>query len=654
MDDTIRRRATRSAARAHARSTRARPWLWAGVAVLAGLLLSVGLFGAVRLLRPGALPGTVVNGVEVGGLAGAELTSAIAAAGGEDRQVTVRRGSAQVTSDAAAFGYRLDVEAAAARVMERGRQSSLAAALADHARALYDTTPIAPVASLDEAVLTERVAAVAAQLRLEPVEASLAFAGVQVVRTSPEPGARVRLEPLADDVRAGLLGGGETVIEAETEPLPPATTVADLDEAAAAAERAVSAPVTLRRNDTTLELTPEQIASLLVVEPQDGRLVLRADPERVDALVPDDVRQGFASEPVDARIEVGGGDVQIIESQPGFAFSAAIAAEQIVALATGDGDRAAELDGAVVEASLTIEDALALGIVEQVSAFTTEFPCCQSRVTNIQRIADLVDGVLIRAGETLSLNDYVGERTTAKGFVAGGAIQAGEFVDEVGGGVSQFATTMYNAAYFGGYEIPDHKAHSYYISRYPVGREATLNFPTVDLKVRNNSPHGVVVKTSHTGTSVTVAFYGTKWVEVDSITGERHNFAAPETDVQENPSLAAGTERVVQGGRGGFDITVVRVLRFPDGHEEREEVFTRYLAEPRIVERGTRQPPPPQPEPPSEPEPPAPTEPDPTPSAPPPEPDPEPDPTPEPTSDPQPPPPPEPDPLPEPDADVAD
>jgi vancomycin resistance protein YoaR len=245
------------------------------------------------------------------------------------------------------------------------------------------------------------------------------------------------------------------------------------------------------------------------------------------------------------------------------------------------------LDGTVVAPALSTADAQGLGIVEQVSTFTTEHPCCQGRVTNIQRMADLVDGVLIRPGEVFSLNDHVGERTRAKGFVEGGAIQNGEFVDEVGGGVSQFTTTMFNAAFFGGYAIPDHKAHSYYISRYPAGREATLNFPTVDLKVENTSPHGILVATSYTDTSITVSFWGTRWVEVTESTGPRRNPTSPDVRTVDTPDLPAGATRLRSEGRPGFDITVSRTLRHPDGRVEREDFFTRYLPEPRVTERGT-------------------------------------------------------------------
>ena len=134
-----------------------------------------------------------------------------------------------------------------------------------------------------------------------------------------------------------------------------------------------------------------------------------------------------------------------------------------------------------------------------VGEFTTKHPAGQPRVTNIHRISDETRGVLIAPGDTFSVNDFVGRRTAEKGYVLAPVIENGEHVEDIGGGVSQYATTLFNAAFFGGLDIPAYKAHSEYISRYPYGREATVAYPSVDLKVRNNTPYGVVIWPTYTG-----------------------------------------------------------------------------------------------------------------------------------------------------------
>ena len=133
---------------------------------------------------------------------------------------------------------------------------------------------------------------------------------------------------------------------------------------------------------------------------------------------------------------------------------------------------------------------------------------------NIHKMANYVRGAVIEPGETFSINDYVGRRTIARGFVDAPIIGAGNrFDSDVGGGVSQFATTAFNATFFVGLEIPEYQFHTIYISRYPYGREATLAFPRPDLKIKNTSPYGVLIWTSYTGTDITVTLYSTKWVD---------------------------------------------------------------------------------------------------------------------------------------------
>ena len=156
-----------------------------------------------------------------------------------------------------------------------------------------------------------------------------------------------------------------------------------------------------------------------------------------------------------------------------------------------------------------------LGITELVGEFTTNHACCESRVTNIHQIADIVRGAIIHPEERFSVNDFVGERTTEKGFVPAGAIQQGHFRDDVGGGVSQFATTLFNAAFFAGLEFDDYQSHTIYISRYPYGREATINYPDVDLALINSTPYGMLIWTEYDATSITVEIYSTKYWDVE-------------------------------------------------------------------------------------------------------------------------------------------
>ena len=230
-----------------------------------------------------------------------------------------------------------------------------------------------------------------------------------------------------------------------------------------------------------------------------------------------------------------------------------------------------------VAAKITTEMAGGLGIKEIIGSFTTYFPYAEYRLTNIHRAARWMDGVIVQPGEVFSYNKAVGERTEARGFVPGIMIDKGIFKKDWGGGVSQVATTTWNAAWFSGLELVQHKPHSFYISRYPPGRESTVAWPNVDVKFRNNSGHPIFVDTSYTNKSVTVTIYGTKFVEVDTETGPRVNqvpFKVLESDAK---------ECIFQQGVPGFTIDVWRILKRDGVEFKREKYRTRYRAEDRII-----------------------------------------------------------------------
>ena len=152
-----------------------------------------------------------------------------------------------------------------------------------------------------------------------------------------------------------------------------------------------------------------------------------------------------------------------------------------------------------------------LGIVEVVGEFTTNYVAGQSRTENIMRIAELTQGAVIEPGGEFSINDFVGRRTTEKGFVSAGVIQNGVFSTSVGGGISQFATTLFNAAFFAGLDYGEYQAHSIYIDRYPYGREATVNWQHPDLEIINNTPYGVLIWPIAEANSITVKLFSTAW-----------------------------------------------------------------------------------------------------------------------------------------------
>jgi vancomycin resistance protein YoaR len=239
----------------------------------------------------------------------------------------------------------------------------------------------------------------------------------------------------------------------------------------------------------------------------------------------------------------------------------------------------------VVEPEFTTADAKALGIEKQVSEFTTYFPYAEYRNVNIGRAAGLVDGTIVAPGETFSLNGTVGERTAENGFTEGFIISNGIFKEDLGGGVSQMATTTFNAAFFAGMTDVQHKPHSFYIDRYPVGREATVAWPTVDLQWRNDTTYGVLVHAHLTPSTpssqgeLTVRFFSTPYWDITTKTGARYNFTSPATRTLDTEDCYPNA------GYGGFDINIWRYWRRAGSEElERtERMHTTYTPSDTVI-----------------------------------------------------------------------
>ncbi len=175
------------------------------------------------------------------------------------------------------------------------------------------------------------------------------------------------------------------------------------------------------------------------------------------------------------------------------------------------------LKARVTSGQVGMEEMLQLGVVEEVSTFTTSHPCCANRVTNIQLFADTIRGSLILPGREMSLNETVGMRKAEDGYLADGAIAQGVLEPQVGGGVSQVASTFFSAAFFAGLDFEEYQSHSLYFNRYERGREATISWPKPDLRVSNFTDHAVLVWTSYTPTSITVSMYSTDHIEVSEV-----------------------------------------------------------------------------------------------------------------------------------------
>jgi vancomycin resistance protein YoaR len=341
---------------------------------------------------------------------------------------------------------------------------------------------------------------------------------------------------------------------------------------------ALSAPVTVAGSGAgapSAEVPVPAIAASLTFTPSDGgELQVGLDPVKLQESLGDELGV-FGIPAKDAGFEVSGGAVRVVPSQDGTGIDPVHLVDQLLPVLTDPAPRSVTAELGPVPAEFTTEEAEKLGIREEISSFTTNISNPRSG-ENIRVVAEEVDGALVMPGETFSLNTFTGPRGTAQGYVPATVISGGELGTAVGGGISQFATTMFNAVFFAGLEDVFHKPHSFYISRYPAGREATVYEGVIDLQWRNDSDTGVFVDTQWTPGSITVTFYGTRRFEIESVSSDRTNPRQPA--VQEKVDTG---DCIPQSGVPGFDITVTRIFRdLSSGAEIRRESFdTRYAAE---------------------------------------------------------------------------
>jgi len=536
--------------------------------------------GAIALLERDTLPrGTTIAGIDVGGLTEEQATVAVERAASARKALPIRLvgpdGALASTSGRELLATPLAEEA----VVEADDEGSLERVLARvglrkgrQVKLGYRLGPVAAAKLANR--LDDRFGEAWRDARVDVAEGS-----IRVVDARPGTGVdrkalRRSLQTLPSRVELRIVA------------VRPAVSTAEADRAARRIERFVGIPRRVRFRGATATLTPARLRSLVRTEAEDGSLAVTLDPRGLGASLR--VRLGrFEVAPRDATFAVGAAGVRVVPSRPGKTLDVIRIGRSLVS----DLESTTHLARFVsMPPALTTEEAEKLDIRERVSEFTTYYSCCQPRVTNIQRAAQILDGTVVEPGESFSLNDALGKRTVEKGFVSAPQIFDGRLEDAVGGGISQVATTLYNAAFFAGVKLVAHRAHQFYISRYPMGREATVSWGGPELIFRNDWPAAILVKVVATDSSITIRFYSRKLGRrVETTTGEPYDLRPPETIRTLNSALPPGTSSTVQSaGESGFTVQYTRKV-FRGSKLRRNERYTvHYDAQNAIVEVGPK------------------------------------------------------------------
>ena len=315
-------------------------------------------------------------------------------------------------------------------------------------------------------------------------------------------------------------------------------------------------------------------------------------PELVGKRVIKKMGQDVGHAAVNAKFSTKGGKVAIIPSKNGVGADPLVLSKDIVSvLESSKTPKVVAVKTTAVEPKITTEKAQTMGIKERIGTYSTTFsPGNKARVTNIQLLASSLDNILVAPGATFSFNGAVGERTAEKGYQEAGAIVDGELVEQLGGGICQVNTTLFNAVLLSGLPISQRINHSNYISHYPTGRDATVSWGGPDFKFVNNQKTWVLISSSYSNSSVTISLYGTDpGYDVSLSTSDWSNIKKYPTKEIKDPKLKAGTKVVESSGVDGGVISVTRTVK-KDGKQVSQSKFTsHYQPKAQVVRVGTKE-----------------------------------------------------------------
>ncbi|WP_328404689.1 VanW family protein [Streptomyces sp. NBC_00390] len=550
----------------------------AGVAVVFGV---GGLYATGLVAGDDIAEGTRVRGVDIGGMGRVEAQRVLDRELGQAAAapVAMKIGDRVEKADPGALGLSLDTAATADRAAGAGIDpfSVIGRLFASEDR------DVDPVIRMDERKSRAAVDRIGATAGRQVRDGAITFENGKAKAVAPATGVALVADQALDTLRDAYprTAAGPVVMPVkQTQPRIGAQETARAMKEFA--QPAVSGPITLTFAEKRISIGPEALGRHLAMKP-DGRNHLAPDLDSKGLLTDPDVSgsvQAATQAPRDATFRLDDRDRVVAHgSREGRQITEKALGEAVVPLLTRSGAaRTGELAAETVQPQLTSASAQRLGIKEKVSSFTVSFPPAPYRSTNIGRAVELINGSVVLPGQEWSFNRTVGERTKGNGFVDGIMINNGQYVKSPGGGVSAVATTMFNAMFFAGVKPVEYGAHSFYIERYPEGREATVAWGTLDLRWINDSGNALYIQAESTGTSVTITFLGTKkYDEIRATQGPRTNIKEPGIRPGSGPTCE------VQTPLEGFDVAVDRVFVQGGREVKRENFKTHYTPRDKVT-----------------------------------------------------------------------
>ncbi len=592
------------------------------------VLLLLGTAAVITILDVGVSFGRVhprvsVGGVSVGGLTPSGATQRLAVELGRaiEEPVTVVFEKKRWTIDPKAVGASVDATELAASAYAAGRQGGLTRVVADRALMWFRGVDLPASAMADPGRLDTVLGEVSDVVDVEPRDASVEIDGTDVRLVPATVGVMVQSDTLKKAVLRAFLADGRSVT-VDVDLVPVSVTEEDATEAFEDAKAMLSGPVKITYEGGSWEFGPDRIArwvSFRKVRPSlpgsasanvsgilegsktavaeapvgvsRSRMILRAEVSATElsATVGDTLKE--AGRPAkDARFVAGGGSVSIVPSQDGLSPDVVLLARHMTRVLASSEPRTVALRMRRVAPTLSTEQARGMGIKERVCTYTTRYdPSNKPRVNNIHTLAAALDGALVAPGATFSFNGQIGPRTAEKGYREAPAIVNGKLVPQLGGGICQVCTTFFNTVLLSGLPVVERHNHSFYISHYPKGRDATVSWGGPDFKFRNDTKTWYLVKTAYSASSLTISLYGTDpgykvGFEASAFSNVKPH---PVREVEDN-TMPEGARTVIDSGVDGRRIAVTRSVKKGDRLVREDTFVSVYRPKEEVVRVGTK------------------------------------------------------------------
>jgi vancomycin resistance protein YoaR len=489
----------------------------------------------------------------------------------------------------AQLALRADWEAAAGQALEEGDGPIPLRGL-QRLRLRFFETDLQPGARYEEGTLATWSHAIARAVKVKGRQAALILRDDEPVVVPGEAGRELDVEVAERTIVQALTRFERAPVALPVVFEPPTVTRDALEPVAEQVRIALSAPVTFEYKGVHWSVTPEQIASFLRL-PQNGERRLEIGGPAAQKYFAG-LARAVLKPPREVSFAISNtGEAKMVPSKDGRKLDTEATARAFLTAALSRTDRETKLMVVVDHPRLSTERAKALGIKGLVGSYTTYYGGDPNRLHNVGLVSDLIDRQTIAPGATFSFNKTTGERNAEKGFLEAPVIINGELQNGLGGGVCQVSTTVFNAAYEAGLPISERHNHALYIDHYPLGRDATVNYPDLDLKFVNDTGHWLLLETIIGPSSLTVRLFGTpvnRRVETQST--QLRRVGPPTVKQIFDPKLYEGEQVVIEAGTPSRAASVRRMVYNRKGRLLYDTTWSStYVSEPRVVRVGTKE-----------------------------------------------------------------